>query len=451
MKSLISSLLLFAMAGAVWAQSGQAESRLRISSDGRFIQNADGSPFFWLGDTAWELFHRLDRQQADLYLENRAAKGFNLIQAVVLAELDGLNTPNAYGDRPLIENDPGRTNESYFRHVDYIVDKANGLGMFVGMLPTWGDKYNKLWGQGPEVFTPANAEIYGEYLGKRYRDKAIVWILGGDRPIDTPIHREIVEAMAAGIKKGDGGRHLMTYHPNGGRSSSEWWHDAGWLDFNMFQSGHGEPDLANYRFTERDYNRTPVKPVLDGEPCYEDHPINWRDVNGWFDEFHSRRAGWWSMLSGAFGHTYGNHNIWQMWTRGRAPVSQARTPWHESIDYPGAFQAGYMRRFFESIDWQKLLPAQDLIVRGPNSGGKAMRAAATKDGSLIVVYIPYGSSFELSSGAISGKTWHMQWFNPRNGTTIQVGELSPTGITGFDPPADEKAGNDWVLLLRSRS
>lgn len=120
---------------------------LMVSEDGRRIVRSDGAPFFWLGDTAWELFHRLNREEADEYLSDRASKGFNVIQAVVLAELDGLTVPNPYGEIPLIDNDPAKPNEAYFQHVDYVVDKAESLGMFIGMLPTWGDKFNKAWGE----------------------------------------------------------------------------------------------------------------------------------------------------------------------------------------------------------------------------------------------------------------------------------------------------------------
>ena len=151
---------------------------LRVSDARRYLQQENGTPFFWLGDTAWELFHRLDREEASRYLENRADKGFTVIQAVVLAELDGLNTPNPYGDTPLINNDPTQPNEAYFKHVDFIVNRAEALGLHIGMLPTWGDKFNKRWGVGPEVFTPDNARAFGEFLGRRYQNKPIVWILG---------------------------------------------------------------------------------------------------------------------------------------------------------------------------------------------------------------------------------------------------------------------------------
>ena len=119
------------------AEQSASRNRLKVSDDGRWLVRADGRPFFYLGDTAWELFHRLNREEVDLYLRDRAQKGFTVIQAVVLAELDGLDTPNPYGDVPLVDRDPTKPNEAYFKHVDYVVSRAEGLGMFIGMLPTW--------------------------------------------------------------------------------------------------------------------------------------------------------------------------------------------------------------------------------------------------------------------------------------------------------------------------
>jgi hypothetical protein len=104
---------------------------------GRYLVTERGEPFFYLGDTAWELFHRLTREEADLYLTDRAAKGFTVIQAVALAELDGLNTPNAYGDTPLHRNDPTQPNEAYFRHrVHPACRRGARLGAGVGACMT---------------------------------------------------------------------------------------------------------------------------------------------------------------------------------------------------------------------------------------------------------------------------------------------------------------------------
>lgn len=168
----------FLLANTATTVSQQRTQRLKVSDNKRFLVKTDGTPFFWLGDTAWELFHRTNREEADRYLKNRADKGFTVIQAVALAELDGLNAPNTYGHRPLLNNDPTKPDikdgvaNDYWDHVDYIVRKAQSLGLHIGFLPTWGDKWNKKWGVGPEVFNSQNAESYGEWLGRRYKDSA---------------------------------------------------------------------------------------------------------------------------------------------------------------------------------------------------------------------------------------------------------------------------------------
>lgn len=424
--------------------------QLKISQDQRHIVFSDGKPFFWLGDTAWELFHRLTREEADLYLQNRAEKGFSVIQAVALAELDGLQTPNAYGEKPFAGIDPSKPNEAYFEHVDYIVNKANELGMFVGLLPTWGDKFNRQWGVGPVVFNANNAYDYGKYIGKRYKNKKIIWILGGDRNPTGEGHLAIIRSMVKGIKEEVGGTQLFTYHPMGGSNSAMWFHNDDWLNINMFQSGHGEADNQNYKITTHIYNLPSTKPVLDGEPCYEDHPINWNVDNGWFSAFESRRAGWWSILAGACGNTYGNHNIWQMWQPDRIAISAARTAWQQALDYPGAFQAGYMKSFFEQLDWQKLVPKNEIIKSGPNTNGKEILAAVANDGAFLVAYSPYGMNFNLDLSTLNSQLLHAKWFNPKNNTYINLDEINKGDDVEFDPPADPERGNDWVLLISSR-
>lgn len=435
-----------------------APGQLSVSEDGRYLVE-DGKPFFYLGDTAWELFHRLTFEEADRYLTDRAAKGFNVVQAVALAELDGLRTPNAYGHVPLKDDDPavpltrpGPAND-YWDHVDAVIDRAAELGMHTALLPTWGDKWNLLWGVGPVVFTPENAEQYGRWIGERYRDRPIIWVLGGDRSIDEPGHAEVIHAMARGLEAAHGGRQLMTYHPRGGFSSAEDFHEAAWLDFNMAQSGHHRPHTPGADFARRNAAREPRKPTLDGEPCYEDHPHKgavWdtRHEPGaylpWFDEADVRHAGYTSVLSGACGHTYGDHNLWQFWAPGREPISIARTPWTEALGHPGARQMGYLKRLFEARPFWRLTESRGFAESPEGDATIQPTAAIDAQREYAVVYLPRGGSVSVKTSEISGTFAKAWWFNPRQNATQLIGRLPHRERRTFVAPG---SGQDWVLVI----
>jgi hypothetical protein len=416
---------------------------LRVSDNRRFLVHDDGRPFFYLGDTAWELFHRLNEDEAALYLEDRAAKQFTVIQAVVLAEVDGLRTPNALGDVPLIECDPTRPSEAYFRHVDTIVDLAASLGLHIGMLPTWGDKWNQKWGKGPEVFTPENARTYGRFLGERYREKPILWILGGDRAVETETHREILREMALGLREGDGGRHLITFHPQGGQASSQYFHEEEWLDFNMVQSGHSR-NRDNWAMIAADHARTPVKPCMDAEPGYEDHAAGFDLENGYLDDYDNRKAAYWSLFAGAHGHTYGCHPIWQMWQPGRQPFSFCRRRWQEALHLPGSGQMRHVRALLESRPYLTRVPDPSLLVSDHGSGTHHVQATRDENGSYAFVYLPSPRPVTLDLGKLSGPTIAVTWYDPRTGTSRRAGDVPRVGNREFTPPS---GGPDWVLVL----
>lgn len=412
----------------------------------RFLVTEKGEPFFYLGDTAWELFHRLTREEAEVYLQDRAKKGFTVIQAVVLAELDGLNTGNAYGHKPLHHNDPAQPNPAYFELVDWVVNRANALGLYIGLLPTWGDKVNKKWGVRPEIFTPDNARVYGEFLGQRYRGKGILWILGGDRPIENEQHLQIWRAMAEGLRRGDQGEHLITYHPMGGQSSSEWLHNEPWLDFNMLQSGHGARHLANYAMIERDYRRRPIKPCMDGEPRYENHPINWEPQNGWFNDYDVRQAAYWAVLAGAFGHTYGCHDIWQFYDpKKHQPISHARSSWQKALHLPGSAQMQYVKALMVSRPMLMRVPDQSLLASDPDTEGAHRRSARAVDGSYALVYLPLSKPVRVRLDKLSGHRIRAWWFDPRTGQAELIGEFARSSEHEFKPPTNGET--DWVLVL----
>lgn len=460
-RFLIAIILIFSM-NCISAQNTEwkgpssqlARGRLKISDNKRYLVFEDGTPFFYLGDTAWELFHRLNKEETEQYLENRRAKGFTVIQAVVLAELDGLNIPNAEGEVPLIDNDPARINEAYFRHVDWVIKKAEEKGLFIGLLPTWGDKWNKKWGIGPVVFTPGNAAVFGELLGKRYKNfPNIIWITGGDRPLDEEVHGEIVRSMALGLRRGDAGRHLITFHPGGGRGSSQYFHEEDWLDFNMRQNGHNPNFTGVYENTLKDYNLNPVKPVIDGEPIYEDHPIEFNpEKYGHSTSADVRRPLYWNLFSGAFGHTYGHHSVWQMWQPGRKPVNFPLMPWHEALDQPGAWQMQFGRRLMESRPFLSRIPDISIIVPDevatsvPGAGRYRFAATRDEDGSWAMVYVPVGRPFTVRMDVIQGKKVTAWWYSPRNGQVQKIGRFPNEGTRRFIPPGPGE-NFDWVLVL----
>jgi hypothetical protein len=423
--------------------------KLKVSDNKRFLVFEDGTPFFYLGDTGWEIFHRLDNGDAERYLENRRLKGFTVIQAVVLAEHDGLNTPNTEGKKPLIDNDPFKPDEEFFTHVDWIIRKAAEKGIFIGLLPTWGDKVDKKWGVGPVIFNKDNAFKYGQWIGNRYRDfPNIIWINGGDRDGGGD-NKAIWEAIGKGIKSVDK-NHLMTFHPGGERSSSDWFQNSDWLDFNMAQTGHGQRSYAIYkRLIVRDYNLTPVKPCFDGEPRYEDHPVGWNpEVLGWFNDADIRQALYWNLFSGAFGHTYGCHPVWQFLTPKHAPVGLARHNWYDVLDLPGASDLIHARRLIESRPFLSRIPDQSLIV--PSYYPETDYIVATRGEGYAFIYFPTGWSAEIIVDKIGAKTINASWFDPRSGKVRSAETIPGSGSHKFTPPSAGR-GNDWILILDDSS
>jgi hypothetical protein len=434
--------------------------KLRVSDDRRSLVTLDGRPFFYLADTAWELFHRADRAQAAAYLTLRAGQRFTVIQAVALAEVNGPNDPNAHGDLPFIDKDPTRPAVTpgadpddpgaydYWDHVDYVVDEANRLGLYVALLPSWGSWVNNVPPR-ERVLTAANARPYGEFLGKRYGGKGVIWVLGGDRTGQG--FEAVWRALAKGVAVGAAGREdydavLMTYHPGGGHTSAAWFHDDPWLDFNMQQTGHGPAARARgWDKVAADYARTPVKPVVDGEPLYEDHPIGFRAAreNGFSFDAHVRQRAYWHVFAGACGVAYGNHAVWQMYAPGRRPINGPLFYWTEAVHRPGAAQMRFVRALVESRPVLSRVPDQSVLadaLDGPD------RIQAARGDGYLFAYTGSGRPVRAHMGKVAGARVKAHWFNPRNGAVTEIGTFDNTGTRDFTPPF-EGFGSDWVLVL----
>jgi hypothetical protein len=432
---------------------------LKLSDNQRFLVTESGDPFFWLGDTGWEMLHRLDREEMEHYLRNRSGKGFTVIQTVILGEMDGLAFPNMEGHLPFEDFDPERPVEDYFEMVDYAVKKAEEFDLVLALLPTWHSYV--LPGSHPllqveAVFNPENAYAYGKFLGERYKDAPnIVWVLGGDWPAGPQI--EIWDAMAGGLNEGDSAVHLITYHPRGQQTSSTWLHNRDWLDFNMVQTGHQAPSFNVYDWIFNDYMLTPPKPVVNGEPSYEEIGIWFNPANPRHDDYEIRKQAYWSVFAGAFGHTYGNNNIWQMKRDDESGRIWPNRSWDAALNSPGAGQLMHLRSLMESRPFLSRIPDQSLLFGdNPSHASDHIRVsrdgtAGESDASYILVYLPYYKSFKINTSVIPGTRMKVWWYNPTTGHAYPQGIIDNDGEFEFSNWSnlikEGMGGPDWVVVI----
>ncbi len=447
MSARVHGLTIFALLCAAALAAAQRADRLEVSPNHRFVQHQDGTPFFWLADTGWLLFAKLDRAETLRYLDDRQKKGFNVVQVMLL---HSAAMKNAYGEAALIEEDPARPNARYWDHVDWVLDRAAERGIHLAMVPAWGAvvKSGRL--------NESNVTAYAAFLAKRYRDKAnVIWISGGDIRGDD--HRKVWVEMGRTLKAQDPG-HLITFHPFGRTQSSTWFHTEPWLDFNMFQSGHQRYDQDvdsprrygedNWRYVRDDYARTPPKPVADGEPSYEQIPQGLHDTSQpYWTAADCRRYAWWSVFAGAFGHTYGDNAVMQFHKAGETGSYGPKESWEQAIDDPGAGQMRRLKQLMLSRPYFERVPDQGLIA-GEN-GAKYDYVAATRGSAYAFVYTYTGRPFEVRMGRIRGKKVRASWYSPRDGSTRQIGIFPNTGVAKFTPPGEPRPGNDWALVLDS--
>lgn len=453
---------------------GQAPPAIRVSDNHRYLMARDGKPFFYMADTAWGLFN-MNHEDIDLYLKDRAAKKFTAIQAVA-ANYTGLDRPNPYGATVFTKSLRATTaagtkldpNPEYFKNVDYAVNEANSLGMYVAMVAIWGKSYVN---EKHSIMDKAAAYRYGLFLGTRYREKRVIFVLGGDwYPEGT---EEIWRAMAAGMNAGDGGNHLITYHPTGIQSSSRWFQNDGWLSFNMVQSRHIVLNRS-YEMIAQDWQRTPPKPVVDGESAYEgivDDLVAYKPGVPLIQAEDVRRIAYCAVFAGAAGFAYGSQGVWNYASPAAGATVAARSVYglpavslEEALARPAGSQLQFLRALIESRPMLTRIPDQWLVVNDPMSTTERIQGTRSSDGSYIFVYTSMGKPVRVRLrdkiyDNLSGKSYKAWWFDPRNGTATPIGEFPRTEAGDresdvhrgdiskeFTPPTSGP-GNDWVLVL----
>lgn len=432
------------------------KGRVVVSPDGRFLMFENGEPFYWFGDTAWQLFDKLTTDEARYYLKKRAEQGFTVVQAAALGDEFGTSRANYIGETGFTDPDYTIPNDRYFDHVVEVIDIAAEYGITVALLPNWGDKICCLYGSNNLIFdTEEKAENYGKYLGNRLKDrKNVVFVLGGDRPAvgeenGVPFDiRDIVRAQARGIAVGicgkeDYGCCTITYHPNGWSTSSKWFHDEPWLDFNMEQNGHFfDNDVWDKIYA--DYCKLPHKPIIDGEPTYES--LTLKDFgNAVSTGFSVRRFMYHDLFSGAFGHTYGEGSMIGFYNP-EIEGNHRTWFWKDNMDLEGARQLIYCKKLIMSRPYFTRIP-DNSIVAELYSGHQRITATRDTGNTYVMVYTEQGKPVIVDTTPIGkGRKVKAWWFDPRTGEAELIG-LFPKDKKSEFKPDTEGLGNDWVLVI----
>ena len=394
-------------------------SALKISENGHYLTTGDGTPFFWQGDTEWELFRYFTVAEARDLMVERRKQGFNVIQVMVNGVFPEWGSAKGMkewkGLRSWKNGNPLTPDEAYFKRVDSIVSIADQLGIIlvVGVYHAKDDDAGRI--------TVLNAKQWTAWLTKRYLNyKNIIYCM---YPHADQASFPMIRTAVQGILENDKGNHLITMHPDPSPVSSSFMHTEFWLSFNTLQTW--STDLMNYDMVRSDYLRIPSKPVVDGEARYEEEDGT--------TPFEVRRAGYWSCLAGGF-YTYGHRDNW------KSPGTWRK--WHAS---PGAYQMTVMGNFFRSIDWWKMIPDQAVFEKWTNGNV----AARSSDGDWIVAYLTDRSPVTINLRYItsfSGST--AMWINPVTGERTPVDEFANTGKVTFTMPADWQ---DALLFIAGNS
>ncbi|MFL1012154.1 glycoside hydrolase family 140 protein [Flavisericum labens] len=433
--------------------------KIEVSENGHYFQTEDGKPFFWLADTGWLAFNKLDRDELAKYFKDRKQKEYNIIQIMTV---HSLGVANVYGDSALVAKDLSKPlvtegNDfnnaiayDFWDHVDYALDVAKEEGLYLAMVPVWGSPISE------GKVNLEQAKAYANFLAERFKDRDnIIWLNGGDTYGNE--NTEIWKAIGSILKFANPER-MVTFHPRGRTDSSDDFHNENWLDFNMFQSGHRRYDQDdternygedNYKFVQVDFNLKPTKPTLDGEPSYEGIPQGLHDtLQPLWNDNDLRRYAYWSVFAGAAGFTYGNNHIMQMHENHSKPEAYgSKTYWVKALDDPGAGQIKYLKNLMLDFPYFERVPDESLVA---NQGEKYDYKAATRGSDYALIYVYNGKNISVNMGKIEGDEVEASWFNPRNGKASKIGNFKNEGTQDFKPTGEEVDGNDWVLILTSK-
>jgi hypothetical protein len=391
---------------------------VQLSENHRYFVDRKGRPVFWLGTTQWQIFREYTLEEARTILAGVKNKGFVFIQAMLAGVGDGTQ-PNVCGEKPWRDDNPLTPNPAYFENMDAVIQSAQEHHLILSLT-----LYHQRW---RKLITVENARGWATWLAQRYRDTPnLVWSMTPEaKPEFVPVLRE----LAAGLREGDGGAHLITFKPDPSPYTSSFLHEESWLDFNSMQTWKSVELI--YPMVTHDYHLQPVKPVLMAEGAYEAGSEYGFEVTPlWV-----RRQAYYSYLCGAH-HTYGHNDSWRV-----LPT------WKQALDAPGAVQMGHLRRAFEARqEWWRLVPDPTIFAAGGNTTGTVLNLAARHaEGKWIMVYLGANAPCSIHLSKLGGAERAVAtWIEPRSGEAAAIGSFATRGVQRFAPP---EGWEDALLIL----
>jgi hypothetical protein len=427
---------------------------LKVNADGRHFEHADGTPFFWLGDTWWMgLCKRLSWPDGfETLTADRVRKGFTIVQIVagLYPDMEPFDERGANEAGYPWEKEFARINPAYFDMADVRIQHLADHGLAACIVGFWGyfiprmgmDKVKKHW----------------RYLIARWGAYPVVWCLAGEGTMpyylsktkeqDAETQKHGLTELARYVRATDPHHHPITIHPSSAARACV--DDASVLDFDMLQTGHSDRQSApnTIETVNRELSASPRMPVLIGEVCYEGiQEASRQEVQ--------RFMFWSAMLSGTAGHTYGANGIWQVNTRekpyGLSPHghSWGGPAWDIAAALPGSGQLGMAKALLMRYSWWKLEPRPELIDPRWGKEDYWRPFAAQIPGESMLAFTPASYSGATFRN-LKASTYHAFFFNPADGIETEIGNVTPDA-SGSWKIAEVPIFQDWVVVLESKA
>jgi len=412
----------------------------------RYFTYADGTPFFWMGDTHWQMpnTHRIDAcnhpehqggacphgGQFQHIVSNRLGKGFNVWQTYpAIAAEDGAKF---WWIEPWNQLNPGRFNREFDFEMKYLAD--HGFVIALGL-----DHY-----RASEDMPLGEMKRMARYIVARYGAYPVVWITAQE--INKPsTDLDYWKAVAAEIDRLDGYNHPLSGHQWVLQVDQRSLGHEPWHDWFAVQGGHGGNSPQSKGYYKSYWDFQPSKPFVETEANYE-----LVQCGGKADASGVRWQAYKAIQCGSCGYTYGGAGIWACrWDRNSKWENYNVQVWFEGLDLPGSTQMKHLKTFYTQLDWWKFEPRWNDPAWGDWFQTEETVVSSDGDHSYVVYFYHSDPATGTLKHMAPAGIYAAAWFNPRTGEYTQIpGSIQP--MDGQWAVPSKPDSEDWVLLVQQK-